>query len=126
MNEDEFHALLGAIVSEHFPKERSAFALGGKRLVSQIFAQNAAGTKAVPEGTLATMMYALIAWCTFPMLKDVAALLASKTPVDERVVAESWAHRLSGGWLDQGIATKIIATHAKTVLACSLRAADAT
>ncbi|MEO6572568.1 MAG: hypothetical protein ABIP89_01925 [Polyangiaceae bacterium] len=123
MNEDEFHALLGAIVGAHFPKERSAFALGGKRLVSQIFAQNEAGTKTDPDGTLATMMYALVAWCTFPVLREVAALAASKVHVDEAVVAEKWAKALSGGWLTPDIAAKIIEAHAKTILAASARAA---
>ena len=117
MDEDAFHALLGSIVAEHFPKERSAFALGGKRLVQQIFAQNAAGTKADPEGTLATMQYALIAWCTFPVMTEVAALLAANAEVDEATVAAKWSNALTGGWLLKTVADKIVATHAKTLLA---------
>lgn len=117
MDEDAFHAFLANIVGEHFPKERSAFALGGKRLVQQIFAQNAAGTKADPEGTLATMQYALIAWCTFPVVKEVAALLAAKADVDEAMVAAKWSHGLTGGWLQKDLADKIVASHAKSLLA---------
>lgn len=125
MNEDAFHALLGSIVGEHFPKERNAFALGGKRLVQQIVAQNEAGTKADPEGTLATMQYALIAWCTFPVVKEVTALLAAKTDVDEAMVAAKWSHALTGGWLLKDIADKIVAAHSKALIALAAVEASA-
>lgn len=117
MNEEEFHTLLATIVGEHFPKERNAFALGGKRLVQQILAHNASGTKADPEGTLATMQYALVAWCTFPVVTEVAALIAAKAQVDEALVAKKWAHAFTGGWLAKDTADAIIRVHAKTLLA---------
>lgn len=117
MDEDAFHAVLGTIVGEHFPKERSAFALGGKRLVQQIVAQNATGTKADPESTLATMQYALIAWSTFPVVKEIIALVAANEKVDEALVAAKWSLALTGGWLRKDTADKIVKAHSKALIA---------